>query len=278
MLAAGIERPLAACLAMIILGALAALIGSPGRPRLPALAAPPCGRVSKSVWHIELKSRSVFCRRTATTDPSPQSPPRAFPPVARRYRLYAPDRTRFRRAARVRAARQMLIAAVLSGCWLRFRDTIRVRITALCAESGRPVLFVLRWEHCGMDLRDPVDLGRYGWVHELVDDRPAVRARALARHTAGCWAGRGSTATAARGPARWPIRSACSPASSRPAGPARQARMTRETTRGSPRTGCCSCSGRSGSPRSGARPAGRSHCGRRRKRFCTRSAQASQRR
>ena len=33
-----------------------------------------------------------------------------------------------------------------------------------------------------MDLRDLGDLDRYGWVHELVDDRPAVRARALARH------------------------------------------------------------------------------------------------
>jgi flagellar motility protein MotE (MotC chaperone) len=33
-----------------------------------------------------------------------------------------------------------------------------------------------------MNLRDLGDLDRYGWVHELVDDRPAVRARALARH------------------------------------------------------------------------------------------------
>lgn len=33
-----------------------------------------------------------------------------------------------------------------------------------------------------MDLRDLGDLDRYGWVHALVDDRPAVRARALARH------------------------------------------------------------------------------------------------
>lgn len=32
-----------------------------------------------------------------------------------------------------------------------------------------------------MDLRDLDDLGRYEWVHELVDDSPVVRARALAR-------------------------------------------------------------------------------------------------
>lgn len=33
-----------------------------------------------------------------------------------------------------------------------------------------------------MKRRDLGELGRYGWVHELTDDRPAVRAQALARH------------------------------------------------------------------------------------------------